>query len=112
MAWGLPIQLTGKPITFYRFFLMEAVNMSQKSLLLGAALSGLLIATGCAHSTDSMSAGEMGKGQCHGVNDCKGECKTANNSCEGKNDCKGKSWISLSKADCDTKGGTYVAKAG
>jgi hypothetical protein len=87
--------------------------MSQKSLLLGAALSGLLVVTGCAHSTDSMSTGEMAKGQCHGVNDCKGkdECKTATNSCEGKNDCKGKSWVSMSNADCDTKGGTYVAKA-
>ena len=43
--------------------------MSQKSILLGAALSGLLIASGCAHSMDSMSGGEMAKGQCHGVND-------------------------------------------
>ena len=68
--------------------------MSQKSLLLGAALSGLLIASGCAHSGNSMPAGEMAKGQCHGVNDC-----------------KGKSWASMSKADCDTKGGTFVAKA-
>jgi len=87
--------------------------MSQKSLLLGAALSGLLLASGCAHSHNSMSAGEMAKGQCHGVNDCKGkgECKTATNSCEGKNDCKGKSWMGMSKADCDTKGGTYVAKS-
>jgi len=86
--------------------------MTQKSLLLGAALSGLLIASGCAHSHDSASMGEMAKGQCHGVNDCKGkgECKTLANSCEGKNDCKGKSWMSMSKADCDTKGGSYMAK--
>jgi hypothetical protein len=86
--------------------------MTQKSLLLGAALSGLLIASGCAQSHHSMSNGEMAKGQCHGVNDCKGkgECKTVTNSCEGKNDCKGKSWLSMSKADCDTKGGNYVAK--
>ncbi len=87
--------------------------MSPKSLLLGAALSGLLLASGCAHSMDSLAAGEMAKGQCHGVNDCKGkgECKTANNSCEGKNDCKGKSWMSMAKTDCDTKGGIYVSKA-
>ncbi len=87
--------------------------MTQKSLLLGAALSGLLIASGCAHSHDSMSHGEMAKGQCHGVNDCKGkgECKTVASSCEGKNDCKGKGWTSMSKADCDAKGGNHVAKS-
>lgn len=87
--------------------------MSHQSMLLGAALTGLLLASGCAHSHDSMSGAEMAKGQCHGVNECKGkgECKTATSSCEGKNNCKGKGWVSLSKADCDTKGGQYVAKA-
>ncbi len=87
--------------------------ISNKSLLVSAALTGLLFATGCAHSHDSMSHGEMAKGQCHGVNDCKGhgECKGAGSSCEGKNDCKGKGWVTMSKADCGTKGGTYVAKA-
>lgn len=89
--------------------------MSSKTLLMGAALSGLLIASGCAHSHDSMSGGgaQMAKGQCHGVNDCKGkgECKGVGHSCEGKNDCKGKGWTGMSKADCDAKGGQYVAKA-
>jgi len=63
--------------------------MSQKSLLLGAALSGLIIASGCAHSGDSMPGAELAKDQFHGVNDCKGECKTATSSCKEKNDCKG-----------------------
>lgn len=87
--------------------------MSHQSLLLGAALSGLLIASGCAHSANSMPSAEIAKGQCHGVNECKGkgECKTAASSCEGKNACKGKGWVSMSQADCDTKGGQYVAKA-
>ncbi len=86
--------------------------MSTKTLLMGAALSGLLVASGCAHSHDSMSGAQVAKGQCHGVNDCKGkgECKTAKSSCEGKNDCKGHGWNSMSKADCDAKGGDYVAK--
>ncbi|MEC4673897.1 MAG: hypothetical protein VST68_06885 [Nitrospirota bacterium] len=89
----------------------------RKALLASAALSGLLIAAGCAHSHgssgDGMYGEQMAKGQCHGVNDCKGhgECKGGGHSCEGKNDCKGKGWMSMSKADCDTKGGTYVAKA-
>ncbi len=87
--------------------------MTSKALFMGAALSGLLIASGCAHSHDSMSGAQMAKGQCHGVNDCKGhgECKGAGHSCEGKNECKGKGWMGMSKADCDAKGGKYVAKA-
>ncbi|NKB82043.1 MAG: hypothetical protein GKS05_09185 [Nitrospirales bacterium] len=86
---------------------------SQKSALLGAALSGLLIAAGCAHSHDAPSGAEMAKGHCYGVNDCKGkgECKGVGHSCEGKNDCKGKGWIGMSKADCEAKGGDHVAKA-
>jgi len=52
------------------------------------------MASGCAHSHDSTSIGEMAKDQCHGANDCKGH-----------------GWMSMSKADCDTKGGNYVAKA-
>ena len=85
--------------------------MTQKSLFLGAALSGLLIASGCSHGNyDGMSKGHMAKGECHGVNDCKGhgECKTSGSSCEGKNECKGKGWVSMSQADCDAKGGKYA----
>ena len=80
---------------------------------MSAALSGLLMAAGCAHSGDTMTTGEMAKGQCHGVNNCKGhgECKSVGSSCEGKNDCKGKGWVTMSKGDCDAKGGAYVAKA-
>ena len=90
--------------------------IARKTLLASAALSGLLIAAGCAHSHSDSGGdmyGEMAKGQCHGVNDCKGhgECKGAGHSCEGKNDCKGKGWMTMSKSDCEAKGGQYVAKA-
>lgn len=87
--------------------------MSNKSLIMSAALSGLLLASGYAYSDDSMSHGQMAKGQCHGVNDCKGhgECKGAGNSCEGHNECKGKGWVKMSQADCETKGGKFVAKS-
>ncbi len=87
--------------------------ISNKSFLVSAALSGLLLAAGCAHYHDSGSGAQMAKGQCHGVNNCKGkgECKSAGHSCEGKNDCKGKGWVTMSKDDCNAKGGQYVAKA-
>ena len=40
----------------------EICDTTQKTLLLGAALSGLLVASGRAHSHDSMTGGEMAKG--------------------------------------------------
>jgi uncharacterized membrane protein len=48
--------------------------------------------------------------KCSGVNACKGqsECKTAATSCKGQNACKGHGWMSLSKADCDAKGGKVL----
>jgi uncharacterized membrane protein len=50
------------------------------------------------------------KVHCSGVNACKGqgECKTATNACKGQAACKGQGWISLSKADCDAKGGKVI----
>jgi uncharacterized membrane protein len=50
------------------------------------------------------------KVHCSGVNACKGqaECKSASNACKGQNACKGHGWISLSKADCDAKGGKVL----
>ncbi|MFH0343540.1 MAG: hypothetical protein ACHBNF_15765 [Chromatiales bacterium] len=50
-----------------------------------------------------------GKVRCSGVNACKGtsECNTKAdvNACKGKNACSGQGWVSLTKEECDTKGG-------
>jgi hypothetical protein len=57
-----------------------------------------------------MAQAEDAKVQCSGVNSCKGqgECKTTTNACKGQAACKGHGWISLSKAECDAKGGKVV----
>jgi hypothetical protein len=48
--------------------------------------------------------------ECSGVNSCKGhsECKTGNSECKGQNACKGQGWLSMTKAECDAKGGKVV----
>jgi len=80
---------------------------SKKGLLTSAALTGLLLAAGCAHHD---SQGVYGKGdshaalgQCHGVNACKGkgDCGGKNNECAGENSCEGKGWIKMSQSDCE-----------
>ena len=60
-------------------------------------------------SVAPMSASAGAKGKCVGANSCKGhsDCATANSSCKGQNACKGQGFMSLTKAQCDEKGGTF-----
>ena len=53
------------------------------------------------------------KGECHGVNSCKGkgECGGPGWDCAGNNTCKGKGWNSMTAADCKKKGGKFKAEA-
>ncbi len=76
-----------------------------KTVIVTAALAGLMLA-GCA-TTPADPA--LAKGECHGINACKGkgDCGGPGYSCAGKNSCKGQGWLSLTKAECDTKGGTF-----
>jgi hypothetical protein len=49
------------------------------------------------------------KVRCYGVNECSGQtaCDVAGKwDCAGNNDCRGKGWLKVSKAECDTKGGS------
>lgn len=80
--------------------------MVKKSYLVAAAVSGLMLTTGC---TTSSTSADVAMGQCHGVNACKGEgdCGGKSHACAGKNACKGKGWKKMTQEDCDTKGGTF-----
>jgi hypothetical protein len=51
-----------------------------------------------------------GKGECHGVNSCKGkgECGGPGWDCAGNNACKGQGWITTTASDCKKKGGKFV----
>ncbi len=96
------------------------MNKSMKSLMITAAVSGMLggtaarlsaaeaaphsdgSATVSAQSVQAAKAGKVSfrnvqetdkdKHSCKGKNDCKGKggCKTGDNGCKAKNDCKGK----------------------
>lgn len=81
--------------------------MDNKKVLLGLALTGMVMATGC--STTNSSQGSKVVGECHGVNACKGkgDCGGKGYSCAGKNSCKGKGWLKLSQAECEKKGGDF-----
>ncbi|MBT3236148.1 MAG: hypothetical protein HN353_09380 [Bdellovibrionales bacterium] len=88
--------------------------MRANKRLLGVALTGLVLAAGCAAGTtgsnsNSAASAQAVMGECHGVNACKGAgaCGGKGHSCAGKNSCKGKGWLKLSKAECSEKGGTF-----
>lgn len=52
------------------------------------------------------------KGECHGVNSCKGkgECGGPKWDCAGNNECKGQGWITKTSAECKKLGGKFKAE--
>lgn len=78
---------------------------AQNKKIISAAILGLLSmgVAPLAHAEDAA------KGECHGINACKGkgECGAAGHGCAGKNECKGKGWVTTTKAECDAKHGKF-----
>ena len=81
-----------------------------KGLILLSAVASL-----SAFAQDKAAKGkpvkEVAQVSCEGVNECKakGACGNANHDCAGQNECKGKGWISLTAAECKTRGGKVLA---
>jgi hypothetical protein len=50
-------------------------------------------------------------GECWGVNACKGQgaCGGVGHECAGQNECKGQGWLTLTKPQCDERGGKFKA---
>lgn len=85
--------------------------MNAKSLLMGAALAGMLAGlSGCASNTAG-TTGNSVMGQCHGINSCKGTgaCGGKTHSCAGQNSCKGKGWLKMSEEQCNNASGDFKA---
>jgi len=80
--------------------------INTKGLMLATAAAALF-ASGASLAEQHQKAGTEAKVHCTGVNACKGksECKTATNACSGKNSCAGQGYVSMTGADCETKGG-------
>lgn len=75
------------------------MKISRKSLVLAAAMTGLLSGTVARAnaqspqlSKNSTMRADQEKHSCAGKNSCKGKggCKSSDNGCKGKNSCKGK----------------------
>jgi hypothetical protein len=45
----------------------------KKTLLMGAAAAALALAAGCKTGTKTMAGGDAAKGECYGINSCKGQ---------------------------------------
>jgi hypothetical protein len=76
--------------------------MESKSLLLSAAVAGLVMG-GSALASDDYKATKDSV-HCQGVNSCKGtgDCGGKTHGCGGQNTCKGKGWKKMSQKECDT----------
>ncbi|MBI3288729.1 MAG: hypothetical protein HYZ74_04345 [Elusimicrobia bacterium] len=99
--------------------------MDRKTSIAAAALAALTL-TGCSKSVKSAEpmgatgvSGSMPaevasdkKGECWGVNACKGQgaCGGVGHECAGQNACKGQGWLSLTKADCSARNGKFKAQ--
>ena len=83
-------------------------NTTKGLILLSAVASMAAFAADKPVKKDTKEVAQI---SCEGVNECKGKgaCGGANHDCAGQNECKGKGWISLSAADCKTKGGKVAA---
>jgi uncharacterized membrane protein len=80
-----------------------------RKVLISAAVCGLISMAAHAQGAKPAPADAGAKGECHGVNACKGkgDCHGAGNSCKGTNACKGKGWNMMNKAECDKAKGTF-----
>ena len=88
-------------------------NTLNKSLLIGAAVSGLMLIGNCSSKQAVTKPADQSLGKCYGVNDCKGKtacgAKDGSHDCSGKNSCKGKGWLKMSQDDCQKKGGEFAS---
>ncbi len=84
-----------------------------RTLLLGAAVAGLVGAAGAAKA-DPIPKEKLEKMDvvaCYGVNTCKakGQCSSATHGCAGLNDCRGTGWLPIPKESCLAIGGSLAA---
>jgi hypothetical protein len=101
--------------------------MTGKVTLAAAALAALGL-SGCAATNGEGGGGTVSmmgrtsapapaastadkKGECWGVNACKGQgaCGGVGHDCAGQNACKGQGWLSLTKDECDGRKGKFKA---
>ena len=87
------------------------MKKTTKGLILLSAVASLSAFAADPKPAKGKEVKEVAQVSCEGVNECKakGACGNANHDCAGQNECKGKGWISLTAAECKTKGGKVLA---
>ncbi len=85
---------------------------SSTKFIISTAVAGLLSLSSSALRADEHGSAGSAKGECHGVNACKGkgECGGEGHSCAGKNECKGKGWVTKTEAECKALKGKFKAE--
>ena len=77
--------------------------MNKSTLLLGAAVAGILTASAKAYDIpkEKLQCKED-LVPCYGVNACqgKGQCSSATHECGGQNSCKGTGWLAVPEKTC------------
>jgi hypothetical protein len=83
-----------------------------RTLLLGAAVAGLLAAanTAKADSIPKEKLKKMSVVPCYGVNTCKalGQCSGENHGCAAQNECRGQGWVAVPEQACTAIGGSLT----
>ena len=76
--------------------------------VIGISLVGVAASNLKSHFASPLSDPDA-KGECHGVNECKGkgECGGPNWDCAGNNSCKGQGWTTKTAAECVKLGGKF-----
>lgn len=80
---------------------------TSKAIMLAAATASLfaggLSVAGAVHAEEAPV-------HCGGITSCKGtsDCATAENACKGMNSCKGQGYKTMTKAECEKKGGKIL----
>jgi hypothetical protein len=83
------------------------MKLTQKSGATIAMTAAALIISGA--TLIGAATADTVKGQCFGVNGCKGQgaCKSAKNDCKGHNACKGQGWLAMTAEDCNGQNGQF-----
>ncbi len=83
------------------------MKLTQKSGATIAMTAAALIISGA--TLIGAATADTVKGQCFGVNGCKGQgaCKSAKNDCKGHNACKGQGWLAMTAEECNGQNGQF-----
>ncbi len=83
-----------------------------RTLLLGAAVAGLLGTAGNAKADPipKEKLKKMSVVACYGVNTCKslGQCSSESHGCAAQNECRGQGWVAVPKEACTAIGGSLT----